>query len=267
MIYGYCSITNQAQSLDFQQKKIKASFPDSKIILSSPSQKDVLNEVLKELKEGDSLIITDLFRLLQTDITFDTDFDITFNTVYKAYQDVFNRGADIIILSSPVLNSDLYRKAILNNYSNQTIAAVDELSRKQIRLVFREQFDHIIEHRNSIKSSIKTSGRKPGLKKGTKLVTRKEVEAKEYLKANLKEFGGTKSNIEALKETGLSRNTFYKYKRELLQEKSTQTVKADDIPDAAPETDKRKKQKAETQSKKKDSPEIISGQMSITDFL
>lgn len=267
MKYGYCSITNQAQSLDFQQEKIKTSFPDCKIILSSPSQKDVLNEILKELKEGDSLIITDLFRLLQTDITFDTDFDITFNTVYKAYQDVFNKGADIIILSSPVLNSDLYRKAILNNYSNQTIAAVDELSRKQIRLVFREQFDHIIEHRNSIKSSIKTSGRKPGLKKGTKLVTRKEVEAKEYLKANLKEFGGTKSNIEALKETGLSRNTFYKYKRELLQKKSTKTVKADDIPDAAPETDKRKKQKVETQSKKKDSPEIISGQMSITDFL
>lgn len=267
MKYGYCSITNQAQSLDFQQEKIKTSFPDCKIISSTPSQKDVLNDILKVLKEGDILVVTDLFRLLQTDITFDTDFDITFNTVYKAYQDIFNKGADIIILSSPVLNSRLYRTAILNNYSNQTIAAVDELSKNQIRQIFKEQFDHIIEHRGSIKSGIKTSGRKPGLKKGTKLTTRKEIEAKEYLKANLKEFGGTKSNIEALEETGLSRNTFYKYKRELLQGKPTEDIEVNDIPVAAPVTDKRKKPENETHNKKTESPKIISGQMSITDFL
>ena len=50
---------------------------------------------------------------------------------------------------------------------------------------------------------------------GKKLTTKKSVEAKKQIIKYSKEFEGNLSDGEAMKLIGLSRNTYYKYKREL----------------------------------------------------
>ena len=54
-----------------------------------------------------------------------------------------------------------------------------------------------------------------GLPKGTSLITKKSVECKAIIQKHSKDFGGTLEDPDVLKLCGCSRNSYYKYKREL----------------------------------------------------
>ena len=62
------------------------------------------------------------------------------------------------------------------------------------------------------------SGRQIGQVRGIKLTTKKSVTAKEIILKHNKTFGGSLNDAEAITRTGISRKTFYKYKKELLLE-------------------------------------------------
>ena len=51
------------------------------------------------------------------------------------------------------------------------------------------------------------------------LVTKKSKAAKEIIRKHSKDFNGSMNDVDVMKLTGLSRNTFYKYKRELKETK------------------------------------------------
>ena len=57
-----------------------------------------------------------------------------------------------------------------------------------------------------------------GQPKGAKLITKKSIRCKEIIRKQSKDFGGTLSDSEVMKLTGLARGTYYKYKRELKAE-------------------------------------------------
>ena len=59
------------------------------------------------------------------------------------------------------------------------------------------------------------SGKQIGLPKGTTLVTEKSVKAKAIIKKHATDFGGTLSDKEVMALCKVSRNSYYKYKREL----------------------------------------------------
>ena len=49
-------------------------------------------------------------------------------------------------------------------------------------------------------------------------MTRKSVEAKKQIQKYSKEFNGTLKDNEVMKLVGVARNSYYKYKKELLEE-------------------------------------------------
>ena len=59
------------------------------------------------------------------------------------------------------------------------------------------------------------NGKQIGRQKNSVVVTRKSIESKEVIRKLSKEFGGNLSDAEIMRLTGLARNTYYKYKREL----------------------------------------------------
>lgn len=61
-------------------------------------------------------------------------------------------------------------------------------------------------------------GKQTGQLKGAKLTTKKSIIAKELIQKHCKDFDGTLSDVDCMKLTGLARNTYYKYKRELKAE-------------------------------------------------
>ena len=58
-------------------------------------------------------------------------------------------------------------------------------------------------------------GKQVGRKKGTGFETKKSKAAKEKIRIHCKAFGGTLDDVECMKLTGLARNTYYKYKRQI----------------------------------------------------
>jgi len=59
------------------------------------------------------------------------------------------------------------------------------------------------------------NGKQVGRKKGTGFETKKSKAAKEKIRVHCKAFGGTLDDMECMKLTGLARNTYYKYKRQI----------------------------------------------------
>ena len=59
------------------------------------------------------------------------------------------------------------------------------------------------------------NGKQIGRLKSSTVTTKKSVESKEVIKKLSKEFDGNLSDVEIMRLTGLARNTYYKYKREL----------------------------------------------------
>ena len=62
------------------------------------------------------------------------------------------------------------------------------------------------------------NGKQIGLKKGTKLTTKKSLLAKKQIQKYSKDFNGSLMDIEVIKLIGISRNSYYKYKKELTEE-------------------------------------------------
>jgi len=59
------------------------------------------------------------------------------------------------------------------------------------------------------------NGRQIGQRKGTTYETRKAKAAKDIILRHNKSFGGSLTDEETMKQAGISRKSFYKYKREL----------------------------------------------------
>ena len=64
----------------------------------------------------------------------------------------------------------------------------------------------------------KLNGKQVGREVGVGYTTKKEVEAKEIIKKHSKTFGGSLSDDDCRKLAEVSRNTYYKYKKEIKEE-------------------------------------------------
>ena len=94
------------------------------------------------------------------------------------------------------------------------------LAKEQIIIAFNQAEKEVADLHQRTKEGIETArlnGKQIGLTAGTKLTTKKSVASKEVIWKHSKDFNGTLDDNEVMKLTGLSRNTYYKYKRELKQ--------------------------------------------------
>ena len=92
------------------------------------------------------------------------------------------------------------------------------IAKEQIRLAFQQSEKEVEDLHQRTKEGIETArlnGKQIGLTKGTKLTTKKSIAAKEQIRKYSKDFEGTLADADVMKLTELSRNTYYKYKREL----------------------------------------------------
>ena len=99
------------------------------------------------------------------------------------------------------------------------------LAKDQIRLAF-ERAEKEAKY-NSVRTSeamlvAKANGKRIGNSKGDKLVTKKSITTKEMIKKHSKDFLGTLTDKEVITLAKVSKNSYYKYKRELINEMNNQ---------------------------------------------
>lgn len=230
MYYGYCRISRSTQNIERQERNIIAKYPEAKIIKevftgTKINGRKELDKLLKIVKEEDTIIFDSVSRMSRN---AEEGIDL--------YEDLFNRNVQLIFLKEPHINSQVYREALNNQIEiqlNTGNAATDELmntiitalnkytldlAKEQIKLAFSQAQKEVEDlHQRTAEGILtaKLNGKQIGQKKGAKLITKKSIAAKEEIKKYSKDFCGNLKDEEVMKLTGLSRNTYYKYKREL----------------------------------------------------
>lgn len=157
----------------------------------------------------------------------------------ELYEDLFKRDISIEFLKEPYINTEVYKEALNNQIKikletgnkatdelmNTIIEALNkytiELAKEQIKIVFdqaQKELEDLHIRTSEGMETAKRNGKRVGTPKGAKLTTKKSKEAKEIILKHCKDFNGTLNDIECMKLTGLARNTYYKYKRELKED-------------------------------------------------
>lgn len=221
MKYGYCRISRPKQSIERQIRNIKAQYQDSVIVQEiftrTRMDRREWQKLMKRVKAGDTIIFDSVSRMSGNA-----------EDGFAAYEDLFNRGVNLVFLKEPHINTDTYKKALENNVQ-LTGSNVDyilegvnrylmELAKEQIRLAFEQSEKEVEDLHQRTREGIETArlnGKQIGRKKDAKITTKKSLAAKEIIRKHSRDFNGTLSDVEVMQLTGLSRNTYYKYKREL----------------------------------------------------
>ena len=96
------------------------------------------------------------------------------------------------------------------------------LAAKQIKLAFEQAQKEVDDLHQRTKEGIQTAklnGKQVGQKQGAKLTTQKSIAAKRFIAKNSRTFGGSLSDKECIAYLAITPNTFYKYKKELKEQK------------------------------------------------
>lgn len=221
-MFGYCRISTRQQSIERQIRNIKAAFPDAVIIQevytgTKTDGRNEWNKLHKKAKAGDTIIFDSVSRMSRNA-----------EEGFILYEELYRRGVELVFIKEPHINTSTYKKALENNVS-LTGTSVDyilegvnkyllALASEQIKLAFIQSEKEVEDLHQRTKEGIETArlnGKQIGQKQGAKLTVKKSIEAKKIIQKHSKDFGGTLSDADCMKLTGLARNTFYKYKREL----------------------------------------------------
>jgi DNA invertase Pin-like site-specific DNA recombinase len=92
------------------------------------------------------------------------------------------------------------------------------LAEEQIKAAFDQAEKEVTDLHSRISQGIreaKKNGTQIGITKGTTLITKKSIECKAIILKHSKDFGGSLEAPDVIKLCGCSRNSYYKYKREL----------------------------------------------------
>ena len=222
--YLYARISKPKQNIERQIRNLRAAYPDGILV------QEAYTGTKMERKEW-----ARLFQRVQAGdlIAFDSVSRMSRNAEdgIAAYEDLYRRGVDLVFLKEPHINTATYKKA-LGSVVQLTGTKVDlilegvnayllELAREQIRLAFEQSEKEVSDLHQRTKEGIETArlaGKQIGRAQGARLVTKKSITAKEIIRKHCKEFGGSLSDTEVIALSGLSRNTFYKYKLEIKNE-------------------------------------------------
>lgn len=223
MTYGYCRISTSKQNIERQERNIKAAYPDALIIKEAYTgtslDRKEWGKLMKAVKAGDTLVFDSVSRMSRNA-----------EEGFEAYQAMFGKDINLVFLKEPHINTSTYQAA-MQNQVQLTGSCVDlilegvnkyllALAKEQIKIAFDQAEKEVTDLRQRTREGIQTArlnGRQIGQKVGIKLTTKKSISSKETILKHSKDFGGSLSDIEVMQLTGLSRNTYYKYKRELRQ--------------------------------------------------
>lgn len=233
-IYGYARVSTKSQRLDRQINNIMSYSKVEKIYTekytgTKTEGRVEFQKLDKRVMRGDTIIFDSVSRMSRN-----AEEGVT------QYMDFFGRGVNLIFIKESYINTEVYRSAIEQSisatgneiadiYIEATNKVIKLLAEKQIIKAFEQAEKEVKDLQTRVSEGMKATQEKNkmlpeseqkqiGLKAGTKLTTKKSVECKMNIIKMAKTFEGNMADKEVMQILHLSRNTYYKYKRELLAE-------------------------------------------------
>lgn len=224
-IYGYCRISTKQQNIERQNRNILVEYPSAIIVnevytgMKLEGRKE-FTKLLSKVKVGDIIVFDSVSRMSRN---ADEGFEL--------YEELFNKGVSLVFIKEKHINTDTYKKAFDTNVA-MTGTTVDHilegvnkylfaLAKEQIKIAFDQAEKEVQDLRQRTREGIETArlnGKQIGQQQGRELVTKKSIQAKEQIKKYSKDFRGTLNDVDTIKMVGISRNSYYKYKKQIIGE-------------------------------------------------
>lgn len=236
--YGYARVSTRSQKLDRQTDNILSEAPEAVIFTEkftgTTTDRPEWKKLLKLVREGDTIIFDEASRMSRNA-----------EEGFRQYTELFEKGVELVFIKEPHINTSVYRKALeteIEATGNEVADCFIEATNKVLKILQRQQIEIAFAHSQKerdfisqrVKEGIAESQRryaeeeakgiphtkeKQGRPAGKAYETKKAVKAKEVIRTHSKDFGGSLNDADCMKLAGLARNTYYKYKKEIREEK------------------------------------------------
>ncbi|MBO5701438.1 MAG: recombinase family protein [Clostridia bacterium] len=229
MIYGYARVSTPHQKLERQITNILSLYPKAQIFrehfTGTTQSRPVWEKLINLVQAGDTIVFDSVSRMSRNA-----------TEGFEDYKKLYELGISLIFLNEPLINTSVYENS-KNNLLSINIEtgnqAVDDffkgnvqlinnflmaLAEEQIKAAFEQSEKEVNDLHTRISQGMreaKSKGAHIVLPKGTSLTTKKSIECKAIIQKHSKDFGGSLDDPDVIKLCGCSRNSYYKYKREI----------------------------------------------------
>lgn len=233
MIYGYARVSTSQQKIERQIRNITDycidnSLKDFKIyeekgISGTTIDRPCFNKLVNNVESGDTIIFDEVSRMSRNA-----------EEGFKMYQGLYERGVNLVFLKEPHINTEVYKESmnqslqlsgneIADCYIEATNKVLMILARNQIKLAFEKAQGERDLLSKRTKEGMKRA-ENVGRPEGKPITTKKSINSKVTMLKTALTFKGAMKDTEVIELLGIRPNTYYKYKRELLQELETKTI-------------------------------------------
>ena len=229
MIYGYCRVSTKHQRITRQVTNITELYPNATLIkefyTGTTQNRPLWDKLMKQIRTGDTIVFDSVSRMSRNA-----------EEGFKDYKLLYESGISLVFINEPLINTSIFDSTknnlleisvrtgntAIDDYFTGNVTLINNLlmalAEEQIKSAFAQSEKEVQDLHTRISQGMresKRSGKQIGLKQGTTLVTEKSIKCKEIIKKHAIEFGGTLSDKEVMVLCKISRNSYYKYKREL----------------------------------------------------
>ena len=228
-IYAYCRVSTKHQRITRQITNITELYPKAIIIrefyTGTTQSRPQWEKLMMQIKKEDTIVFDSVSRMSRNA-----------QEGYNDYKALYSMGVNLIFLNEPLINTSVFdttRNNLLkididtgneavNCFFKSNIESINDflmaLAEEQIKTAFNQSEKEVTDLHSRISQGIreaKRNGTQIGLIKGTELTTKKSIDCKAIIKKHAKDFGGTLDDPDVMKLCGCSRNSYYKYKKNI----------------------------------------------------
>ena len=228
-IYAYCRVSTKRQKLSRQISNILEIYPKATIIrefyTGTTQNRPGWDKLMGLVKKDDTIVFDSVSRMSRNA-----------QEGYNDYKMLYTLGVNLVFLNEPLINTSVFdstRNNLLSvsvetgneavdNFFKGNIELINNflmaLAEEQIKTAFEQSEKEVNDLHSRISQGIreaKRNGTKVGLEQGTILTTKKSIDCKAIIQKHSKDFGGSLDDSDVMKLCGCSRNSYYKYKKEI----------------------------------------------------
>ena len=211
--------------MERQVYNIKSVYPDAVVITESftgtTMDRPAWNKLKKTLREGDTVVFDEVSRMARTA-----------TEGFETYKELYERGVNLVFIKDAPLNTENFKATAQIAMTGTDVAdailegvnrALMILAENQIKAAF-ETAQHEVDYLHMRTSEgvrrAQAQGKQVGRAAGAKITTKKSIAAKQIIQKHSKDFEGHLDDSDVITLAGISRNSYYKYKREIRQEQA-----------------------------------------------
>lgn len=236
--WGYCRVSTPSQNIERQIRNIRAEYPAAEIVQEKYSAKTqdrpVWKKLLSMVRTGDTIIFDSVSRMARNA-----------DEGWKEYKDLYDMGVELVFLQEHTVDTRTFKEALnrqlgLGDVQDSGDSACQKLledilvalnsyiatlAEQQVRLAFEQAQKELDDLHQRTKEGLETArreGKRLGRPAGSSTPTKKKEKVRQRILKESRAFGGSKSDLELIASTKVSKATYYRWKKELMSENPLQ---------------------------------------------